>query len=49
MTAKVGVLHERGISLGQKVASCVDEITFYGILAPITFLNEGFFLEPENE
>ena len=49
MTAKVGVLHERGINLGQKVASCVDEITFYGILAPTTFLNEGFFLEPENE
>ena len=49
MSAKVGVLHERGINLKQNVASCVDEITFYGILAPTRFLNEGFFLEPENE
>ena len=49
MNAKVGVLHERGINLRQKVASYLDEITFYGILAPTIFLNEGFFLEPENE
>ena len=31
MNAKVSVLHERGINFKQKVASCVDGITFYGI------------------